>query len=198
MTERSEGTNQRLNLMTLKNLNLGVAQTVCIELKTIRSLKVRIDKYTKYARYNKLMTNYRVTKLIKGLKYIYSKLTQSGEGTSCYSLPNYTKLRITVDKILKGEGTLWENSIKKPYLNHHAVYKDKSKEDRLLSIRLKSLESGKNEARKAELKWRLTQEILEKNEKHWYIVFNTLTVDPWNYSKVWENGTLTASKPSTV
>jgi hypothetical protein len=170
------------------NINLGVAQTVCNELKTIRSLKVRIDRYTSYAHYQKIVISPKVSKLLKGLNYIYSKLTGNGEKASCYLLPNYKKLRITVDKLLKEEGYLWESCTGRPWINIQRKFKEEEKEDRLLSVRLKKLSEQKIHARKAELKWRLTHEILEKNQKGYYIIFNTLTVEPKYYKMVWEKG----------
>lgn len=159
----------------MKYINLGTAITVSKELKTIRSIASRLDTYKKYSSFHRLNNNRKVHTLINGLTKLHKKLTNP---TSRYQLPTYKKIRISADKI-PNVADLWEKATGIPWLSKLP------NTDRLLKIRLSSLKIAKIKARITEQKWRLRQELTEKAHQGYYIIFDTLTIDPKHYKNVW-------------
>lgn len=60
--------------------------------------------------------------------------------------------------------------------------------ERWLQFVMDKLKSKSAQARLAEHKWRMIEEITERASQGWYIVFNTLTVDNNHYDTVFEKG----------
>lgn len=60
--------------------------------------------------------------------------------------------------------------------------------ERWLQVVMDKLKSKGAQARLAEHKWRMIEEVTLRAEQGWYIVFNTLTVDNNNYESVFEKG----------
>ncbi len=164
----------------MNGIKLGNAISVCVEIKTIRKIKSAIVKYEKYAHFHKIDNLKTVTRLLKRLKQIDGVLT--GRITSCYSLPyKYRKFRIAVEKLGNIE-TMWYNATGLPW---ETIARKKNK---LLDYCLNKMSIKKIKARQSELIWRLVQEIIDKTYNGYYIIFNTLTVEPRHYNNLWKDG----------
>lgn len=75
-----------------------------------------------------------------------------------------------------------EKEAKTPYEKPKYIY------DELQKVLMQNLDEMKKKARKTELITRLRWEMREKQEKRWYMIFNTLTVAPENYTKIFKVG----------
>ena len=62
----------------MKNINLGIAITVCKELRAIRRLENRIRKYRLYTNFNKWNLEPRVKRLINRLE-VFKKILKTGK-----------------------------------------------------------------------------------------------------------------------
>ena len=136
----------------MQNLNLGIAITVSKEIRTIRKLENRIQKYRLYSNFNKWTLDDKVKKLIDRLK-VFKKILKTGEikkgvYNKTISEKNYNRLRKHINRMKTLEEE-WEKWTGKPWIG--AI----TKKDRLLDIKLKTMEIGKRNARAKENQWKI-------------------------------------------
>lgn len=60
--------------------------------------------------------------------------------------------------------------------------------DPLIAAMIESIQAKSILARIREISWRIEEEVSLRASEGWYIIFNTLTVRPGDYKKVFENG----------
>ena len=67
-----------IQLNAMKNINLGIAITVCKELRAIRRLENRLRKYKLYTNFNKWNLEPKVKRLINRLE-VFKKILKTGK-----------------------------------------------------------------------------------------------------------------------
>lgn len=167
-----------MDTIKIDNLSLTIAKRFDINLKHKHDLINRIKKFKRQIHIHKQDIGFFPTDALKAIHTLEKDLKYFNLN---YLITNKIKIQKIKYQLNKQETVAkhWNRVTGLDY------YTEKRQMARLSRVFLDNLEAKAQKAARFQAVWRLKMALEEAIHNKWYIIFNTLTIAPEHYNKVW-------------